>query len=190
MFAKSFLCDLIKSQTFNTTDRSAEIFTDNLLVDSKNLENLSSLIRSQGRNSHFREDLQQAAVDSFNIILYSIFFTGFTQNAIFPHINYGFDGEVGIDGRCSIAEDSCKVMNFTDVSRFNYNVNQPSFSYPNEMVMNGTDCKKRRNRRMVTIHTAIRQKKDRIAIFNRVFCIAANPLESSFQASFIAVSLK
>src|SRR2546423_6436841 len=69
MFCQSFFRNFIKAHSFNAAGSTTEILVYHIFIKTYDLEYLCALIGLKSGYSHFRENLKQSIIHSFDIIL-------------------------------------------------------------------------------------------------------------------------
>ena len=106
------------------------------------------------------------------------------------HIGEGLEGHVGIDGRGAKAQQGGKVVDFAHVAGLDDEVGLSAVAGPDKMVMDGAGGQDGGDRRMGTVHAAIRQEQNGVAIGNGGLGGAADRIEGMFQGTLATIGLE
>ncbi len=130
MTHQAFGGDLLQPGAADATGGAGEIFGGKLLIQTDNLKDLGTAVALQGADPHFGENLEQALADRLDVVLGVLIddvglFVGLVvavlagKHSLGDHVLQGLEGEVGVDCRCTVADQQGEVMDFARFSGFN-----------------------------------------------------------------------
>ncbi len=160
MVSKGLNSHFLETNSANSGRRPGEILVHEFRVQAHGFKNLRSTIRLNRRYTHFGQYFHNGLSRRFNIILHSLLMRDSTQQALANHIIQTFEGQIRIYCTYAIAEQKRIMMNLTWFAGFQQDTHFSPCSLQDQMVMQAGHGKQCRNRRILTVYTAVGQYKN------------------------------
>ena len=148
------------TDTADTRSGVSEILIHHFLMQPNGFKHLRTVIALYGRDTHLGHDLDHALGGGLHEILASRLMIHIRQHVFADHAVNGFEGQIRIDRAGAIAHQQTEMMHFACFAGFHYQTHASTDARPDQVMMQTGHGKQRRNRRVITIHTAITENKD------------------------------
>ena len=143
---QAFGGDFQQSRTANPTGSAGKIFSGEILVQADNFEDLCTAVTLQGADTHLGEHLEQPFADRLDEVLGVLIddvslFIGLLvaivagQHSLGNHVLQGFEGEVRVDRRRSVADQQGEMMDLAGFSGLNNERALASLAGPDQVMM-------------------------------------------------------
>ncbi|OPZ94527.1 MAG: hypothetical protein BWY72_02327 [Bacteroidetes bacterium ADurb.Bin416] len=126
--------NIIHGDAFHLGGSTFKVALQDGRTDAHRLKNLSAPVTAQGRNAHFRQDLEQALVDRFDVVFFSCLVIRLDTTLGHQVIEYG-KCQVGIDHTGSIAKQKGEMHHLPGLGTFHHNIDLHAFAATNQVVM-------------------------------------------------------
>ena len=134
MESDGITCHLIQTDAADSRFQSAEVGVAQFFTQSYSLEYLCAPVGTDGADTHFAHNLEQAFADGFYVILLC---GGIVQLYLFlgnELVQYG-KCHVGVQCTCTETEEQCGVHHLAYLAAFHYQCGLYALSYRNEVVV-------------------------------------------------------
>ncbi len=181
VLAASLLGQNVQTDAFDARRRAGEIPVDERLVQADGLENLGAAIALQRGNAHLRKHLQQALVDRLEIVFQRCIQRDVAQKAVLHAAFDRLDGQIGIDGAGSIADEHGEVMYFARFAGFDDQRHLRSRPFADQMIVHGGERQQARDRRVFVVHAAVGKNQQTVAVADGERGAPAQAVQRAFQ---------
>ena len=175
----------VEPDAFDPRRRTGEVSLDEFLVEADGFEDLRAAIALQRGDAHLGEDLQQALVDGLDVVIERLFGSDAVgQLAAQAHVLEGLDGEIGIDGAGSVADEQRIVHDLARLAGFDDERDLGAGLLADQVVVNRGEREQARDGRVVFVDAAIGNDDQGVAGFDGERRAAAEAVERALEAFF------
>ena len=113
----TFLGDHLEIRASEVARSAGEVLVDELTREANGLEGLCTGVRGDRRDAHLRHHLQDALSRGLDVVLDRRALGGHAEVAPTRHLGDRLDGEVGVHGRCAVADEQGHVVHLPRFAR-------------------------------------------------------------------------
>lgn len=191
MFHRGFPGEDAEADAFDARGGAGEVLVNEGAVESDGFEDLGSAVALEGGDAHLGEDLEEAFVDGFLVVSES----GFKGHAVGEEaaaveILEGFDGEVGVDGACSVADEEGEVHDFAGLAAFDDEGDLGAGSLANEVMVDGGEGEEAGDGGVVLVDAAVGEDEEGVTVLDGARGAAAEEFEGALELLFTAIGGK
>ena len=150
--------DVFQCNPAHAAHGSREIILD-ILRNADRFKDLAALIRLDRGNPHLGRNLHDPEQDRVVVIIHCCIIV-FIQQLVLDQLFDRSMGQIRIDCGSTVAEERRKMMHLPRFPGFQDQRHRRAFFCAHQMIMNSRNCKERRDRHMVFIHTPIGKDQD------------------------------
>ena len=159
-----FAREYVEPDALDARCGAGEVGFDQRLVEAHRLKYLRAAIALQRADAHFGEGLEQALVDGLDEVLLCVFAGDFfRQQATALQIVERLDGQVGINGASSIADEQGEVHHLARLAALDNERDLGAGLLAHQAIVHRGHCQQARDGCIGGIDAAIRDDEQRVA---------------------------
>ena len=181
MPARGFAFEHVETHALQAARRPGESELDDLVGEAERFENLCALVGRQGRDAHLGHDLEHPFGDALPIGFDELRVGG--DHAFFASLPEGLEREIRVDGIGAVADQQAVVVHFARFAALEHDADPCALLAPYEMVVDGAAGEQGTQRDAVRADAPVGEHHDAVAVVDRLFGFAADPLQRGDEAA-------
>ncbi len=177
-----FLGDVGETEALDLRIRAGEGIGDHVGVNADGLEHLCAAVAGQRGDAHLGHDLEQALFERVAVVLTRRGGIGDLEFTLGEEILQRRDGDVGIDRRGTVAEQTGELMHIAALGGFADDAGLGAQIGAGEVMVHGADREHHGDGRVSGIDVPIAQDDDRSTFLDGLFGLGANAVERGLEA--------